>query len=199
MKRTRRRPTLAVTIGAKGVVAHAGARLLCDLADDLGLTEELSVAMAPTKSRKRGHDRGEVLVDLAVAVADGARAISDLRVLSDQPSLFGEVASVLTARRTLEAVDGEVLERIATARAAARRRAWEAGMDPGFYVIDIDGSLVTVNRPGSDGDSVSLIQIGATTARSRGPLLPPVRFGGRCEPHSGWSLRQCSSNSTGGT
>jgi Transposase DDE domain group 1 len=143
MKRTRRRLTLAVTTGAKGVVAHAGVRLLCDLAEDVALTEELSVAMAPTKQRRRGHDRGETLCDLAVALADGATTISDLRVLSDQPALFGEVASVATAWRTLEAIDEETLGRIALARAAARRRAWEAGMDPGFYVIDIDGSLVT--------------------------------------------------------
>jgi hypothetical protein len=144
MKRTRRRPPLAVTTGAKGVVAHAGARLLCELADDLGLSDELSVAMAPTKKRRRGHDRGEVLIDLAVAVADGATTISDLSVLSDQPGLFGQVASVPTAWRTLEAID-DALARIAKARAAARKRAWEAGMDPGFYVIDIDGSLVTAH------------------------------------------------------
>ncbi len=131
-----------VTTGGKGVVAHVGARLLCELADDLSLTEQLSVAMAPTKQRRRGHDRGEVLVDLAVALADGATSISDLRVLSDQPALFGEVASVPTAWRTLEAIDEGALARIATARAEARRTAWAAGMDPGFYVIDIDGTLL---------------------------------------------------------
>ena len=142
MKRTRRRPNVMVTTGAKGVVSHVGARLLCELADELSLTERLSMAMAPTKKRLRGHDRGEVLVDLAVAVADGATTISDLRVLSDQPDLFGEVASVPTAWRTLEAIDEEALARIAEARATARRAAWAAGMDPGFYVIDIDGTLV---------------------------------------------------------
>jgi hypothetical protein len=142
MKRTPRRPAVAVTTGAKGVVAHVGARLLCDLADDVGLTDELSVAMAPTKKRRRGHDRGEVLCDLAVALADGAMSITDIRVLSDQPSLFGEVASAPTVWRSLEAIDEETLERIAAARAAARKRAWAEGMDPGFYVIDIDGTLV---------------------------------------------------------
>ena len=71
MKRTHRRPSLVVTTGGKGVVAHAGARLLCDLADRLGLSEGLSVALAPTKQRRRGHDRGRVAVDLAVALADG--------------------------------------------------------------------------------------------------------------------------------
>ncbi len=142
MKRTQRRPLVKVTTGGRGVVAHAGARLLCDLADRLGLSGGLSAAMAPTKRRRRGHDRGRVLVDLAVALADGATAISDLRVLANQPALFGEVASVPTAWRTLESVDAAALGRIAAARAQARARAWAAGMDPGFVVIDIDGTLV---------------------------------------------------------
>lgn len=66
MKRNAARPDVVVTTGGKGVVAHIGARLLGELADDFGLTKQLSVAMAPTKARRRGHDRGEVLVDLAV-------------------------------------------------------------------------------------------------------------------------------------
>ncbi len=148
MKGTRRRPAIAVTTGAKGVVAHAGARLLCDLADDVGLTEALSDAMAPTKKRRRGHDRGDVLVDLAVALADGATSIADIRVLADQPSLFGEVASAPTVWRSLEAIDEDALVRIASARAAARKRAWAEGMDPGFYVIDIDGTLVDSHSSG---------------------------------------------------
>jgi hypothetical protein len=136
------RPSVVVTTGGRGVVAHAGARLLCELADGLGLTEGLSAAMAPTKKRRRGHDRGRVLTDLAVAIADGATAISDLRVLGDQPDLFGLVASAATAWRALGAVDEDALTRIATARAQARAAAWSAGADPGFYVIDIDGVLI---------------------------------------------------------
>ena len=142
MHRTNKRPSLVVTTGGKGVVAHAGARLLCDLAEGLGLTAGLSAAMAPTKRRQRGHDRGRVLVDLAVALADGATAISDLAVLRGQPALFGEVASVATAWRTLGAVDEAALGRIALARAAARKAAWSRGMDPRHYVIDLDGTLV---------------------------------------------------------
>ncbi len=142
MKRNARRPNVTVTTGGQGVVAHAGARLLCDLADELGLVGALSAAMAPTKQRRRGHDRGRVLVDMAVAIADGATAISDLRVLADQRALFGDVASVPTTWRTLEAVDAVVLERIASARAKARAEAWAAGLDPGFYVIDLDATLV---------------------------------------------------------
>ncbi len=145
MQSTSRRPSLSVTTGGKGVVSHVGARLLVELSDALGLSDGLSSAMAPTKQRRRGHDRGQVLADLAVALADGATSISDLRLLSNQPQLFGEVASVATAWRTLGAVDGDALERIALARAEARRVAWAAGADPGFYVIDIDGTLVTAH------------------------------------------------------
>ena len=105
MKRNARRPGIVVTTGGQGVVSHAGARLLCELADDVGLTDALSEAMAPTKQRRRGHDRGQVLVDMAVAIADGATTLSDVRVLGDQPGLFGDVASVPTMWRTLEATD----------------------------------------------------------------------------------------------
>jgi hypothetical protein len=115
---------------------------LAELADGLGLTEGLSAAMAPTKKRRRGHDRGRVLTDLAIAIADGASVISDLRVLGDQRDLFGQVASVPTGWRALGAVDGDAVARIAAARAQARAAAWAGGADPGWYVIDIDGVLV---------------------------------------------------------
>ena len=137
------RSRLRVTGDGRGVVGHAGARLLSDLADRVGLTAGLSIAMAPTKQRRRGHDRGRVVTDLAVMIADGGTTIADLAVLRDQPSLFGEVASTPTAWRTLEAIDDAALARIAAARAAARRRVWAAGADPGFYVIDLDATLIT--------------------------------------------------------
>ena len=142
MKANSRRPRLRVTVDGKGVVGHAGARLLGDVADAFGLTDALSVAMAPTKQRRRGHDRGQVLVDVAVMLADGGEAISDLCVLRDQPSLFGAVASTPTAWRALEAVDDDALARVASARAEARAAAWAAGADPGFYVLDFDATLL---------------------------------------------------------
>ena len=138
----RGRPQLKVTADGRSVVGHAGARLLADLADEVGLTTGLSEAMAPTKQRRRGHDRGQVLVDLAVMVADDGETISDLATLRDQPELFGDVASTPTAWRTLEAVDGAAQERIAAARAQARAAVWAAGGDPGFYVLDFDGTLI---------------------------------------------------------
>jgi hypothetical protein len=142
MQRNAARSNIVVTTGGKGVAAHAGARLMCEMADATGLTQRLSAAMAPTKKGRSGHDRGQVLLDLAVAIADGATAISDLGVLADQPGLFGDVASVPTAWRTLESVDARVLERIAAARAEARGHTWAAGVDPGSYVIDLGATLV---------------------------------------------------------
>ena len=47
--------------------------------------------------------------------------------------------------RALEATDASALERIEAARANARATAWAAGMDPGFYVIDIDATLVNAH------------------------------------------------------
>ena len=143
VKNTARRPRLTVTGDGQNVVGHAGARLLSDLADKLGLIAGMSAAMAPTKQRDRGHDYGQVLVDLAVTIAGGGETIAELKVLRNQPELFGSVASDPTAWRTLDAVDDAALDRIAEARAAARARAWAAGEDPGFYVIDFDATLVT--------------------------------------------------------
>jgi hypothetical protein len=83
VKRNPRRPGLKVSADGDNVVGHAGARLLSDLADELGLTEELSAVMASTKQRRRGHDRGQVLVDVAAMIADGGEAISDLAAALD--------------------------------------------------------------------------------------------------------------------
>ena len=98
--------------------------MLADTADRLGLEAGLSVAMAPTKQRLRGHDRGGVLVDLAVMIADGGQRISDLAVLVHQRDLFGEVASVPTAWQTLKAIDSDALERIAQALWVPFTRSW---------------------------------------------------------------------------
>ncbi len=70
-------------VGGRGVVSHAGSAVLRLLADNTGLTGVLSRAL-----RRRGftpvHDRGRVLVDAAVCIADGGRVLSDLATLRDQ-------------------------------------------------------------------------------------------------------------------
>jgi hypothetical protein len=97
-----------------------------------------------------------VLADLAVMLADGGETISDLAVLRDQAGLFGPVASTATAWRVLDGIDGDALQRVRIARAAARERAWllredagrplplarAAGRDLPGLVIDVDATLV---------------------------------------------------------
>jgi hypothetical protein len=50
MKRHAGRPSVAVTTGGSGVPARLGARLSCDPADELGLGQGLSAAMALTET-----------------------------------------------------------------------------------------------------------------------------------------------------
>lgn len=145
MHRTTFPPRLPVALGGDRIVSHAGARLLSNRADALGLTAGLSEALEPTKQRQRGHDRGLVFINLATAMADGATTLSDLDLFRQQPAVFGALASMPTTWRTLAAVDEAAAARIAAARAVARARAWAAGMDLGFYVIDIDGNLLTAH------------------------------------------------------
>jgi len=76
VKRISVRPRLEFVGGGRGVACHVGALLLADLADNVGLARALSEAMADTKVRRRGHDRGRVLADAAVMVADGGELIT---------------------------------------------------------------------------------------------------------------------------
>ena len=65
------------------------------LADRTGLTKELSRATA-RRSFAPVHDRGQVLVDVAVMLADGDEAIGDINVLRHQGQVLGPVASAPT-------------------------------------------------------------------------------------------------------
>lgn len=136
------RQTVEVRADGEGLVSHAGAYLLVELADRLGLTAALSAAMAPTRERRSAHDPGVVLRDLAVAIADGGEHVTDLGVLRGQEALFGAVASETTSHRVLKSVDGDLLEAIRGARAAALARAWDAGARPEELIFDIDASLL---------------------------------------------------------
>jgi len=146
VKRTNPRPSLSVTADGKGVAAHAGTRLLAEMAEFVGLTGALSDALAPTVRRSRRHDPGRVLLDVALTLADGGDCLSDLSVLRDQPGLFGAVASTPTASRVVDSVDADRLGAMRAARAEARQRAWAAGLCPlrstGPLIIDFDATLV---------------------------------------------------------
>jgi Transposase DDE domain group 1 len=141
-----------VTTDATGVVGHAGAALLRELADRLGLTAALGWRALGARRR---HPDAAVLRDLAVMLADGGDCLSDLAVLRDQPELFGLVASTATAWRVIErtASDPDGLARLRAARAHARGRAWAAGGDPDveLLVIDADATLVLAHSDAKQG------------------------------------------------
>jgi hypothetical protein len=139
------RQTVEVRADAEGIVSHAGAYLLVELADRLGLTAALSAAMASTRERRSAHDPGVVLRDLAVAIADGGDHLSDLGVLRGQGPLFGAVASETTAHRVLKSVDACLLEAIRGARAKVLAKAWGAGARPEELILDIDASLLVAH------------------------------------------------------
>jgi Transposase DDE domain group 1 len=141
-----------VTTDGTGVVGHAGAALLRELADQVGLTRALGWGQQGTRRR---HPDAVVLRDLAVLLADGGDCLSDLAALWDQPELFGPVASTPTAWRVIErlALDPDGLARLRAARAHARGRAWAAGGDPGveLLIIDADATLVTAHSDAKQG------------------------------------------------
>jgi hypothetical protein len=159
---------LEVAGGGTGVVSHAGLVLLRQLSDRTGLTAGLSAALP---SPLGGHDRGRVLSDLACAIADGARVISDFRVMGDQRELFGPVASVPTAWRALKeaSASGDRARRKVTAAVSkARRRAWAQG-------IARSGGLPPVRVADRRLEGVTGIRLDATvvTAHSDKELAEP--------------------------
>lgn len=97
---------------------------------------------------------------MAVAIADGAETISDVRALADQPELRGPVASTATIWRVLDGTDADTLPVVRLARVTARERAWAArgeltgaeppparavGRDLDCAVLNVDATLVTAH------------------------------------------------------
>ena len=157
MQATTTRPKITATADGEGVVSHVGSRLLADVADRTTLTGQLSEVLDGLRKPRARHDPGRVLVDMAVAVADGATTISDVAVLADQAALFGAVASDSTCWRLLDQLDDTRLGAVASARAATRELVWAQRAEvtgevfpparaagrviPGL-VIDLDASIV---------------------------------------------------------
>ena len=192
-----------VTTDGAGVVSHAGTVLLAELADRIGLTAALSEATDGLRERRAGHDPGRVLVDVAVAIADGAVSISDVQTLADQQGLHGpagSVASTPTIWRVLAGIDAAMLTDIRQARAGARDRAWlargeltgaelpgsrAAGKTIDQVVIDLDATLVTVHsdKEGAKGNfkgGFGYHPIGAwldNTGEALGAILRPGNAG----------------------
>jgi hypothetical protein len=138
-------PRFEVVADGQGICSHVGAALLGELADRLGLTGELG-RRANLGVRAGAYDRGQVLRDLVVMLADGGDCVSDLASLRDQAELFGAVCSTSTAWRVLaEEVAGDPrgIAALWSALARVRERAWELGAAPaGPLILDVDATLV---------------------------------------------------------
>jgi len=137
------------------VVAHAGGVAVRLLADRVGLTQALSLALA-RRSFTPVHDRGRVLVDVATMLAGGGEAIADIDTLRHQGQVLGPVASPPTVWRALAELTPARLRRVEQARAKTRAGVWARlpdGRPPAatvagvslpadLVVLDVDATIV---------------------------------------------------------
>jgi hypothetical protein len=129
------------------LVSHAGSALLAQVADTLGLTRGLSRRLVGLKQRRRGHNPGRVIRDIAVMLADGGECVSDLGTVREQEALFGKVASDSTAFRVIDRIASEpgMLDALRAVHARARARFWELHGAPARLTIDVDATLITAH------------------------------------------------------
>jgi hypothetical protein len=183
VKRDGRDVKLEVRADGAGLVSHAGAALIAETADRLGLTSALDRALGGLFERLPTHSPGGVVRDLAVMLADGGEALCDLGAVRDQQALFGPVASDSTAYRLIEriAADPGALGRIGVARAEARARVWRRGARPRLVVIDLDATLLEAhslkqgaapNRKGGYGFHPMLAYLDGSEEAPAGRLRP---------------------------
>ena len=141
-----------VTTDGTGVVGHAGAALLRELADRLGLTRALGWQQPGGRSPPSGRGgaagpgggagRRRRLPFRPGGAARPARAVRPGGL--DPDRLAGR-----RARRQ----DPDGLARLRAARAHARARAWAAGGDPEveLLIIDADATLVLAHSDAKEG------------------------------------------------
>ena len=128
-------------------MSHAGTAFVAQVADKVGLTSALSRRLAEIKQRRRGHEPGRVIRDLAVMLADGGECVSDLGAVREQAPLFGAVASDSTAFRMVDRIASTpgLLEAVRVAHARARERFWELHGAPERLTLDVDATLITAH------------------------------------------------------
>ena len=139
--------TVEVTSDGAGLASHAGSALVAQIADEVGLSGALSLRLAAVKQRRRGHDPGRVIRDLAVMLVDGGECVSDLGAVREQDALFGKVASDSTAFRMVDRIASTpgLLDGVRRAHARARARFWELHGAPERLTIDVDATLITAH------------------------------------------------------
>lgn len=139
---------VVVEPGGTGVVAHVGLHALGAFADRMGLGDALSRVIPWRGGGFPVHDRGKVLVQMALTLAGGGESCLDVEHLRIGDDLFGSVPSDTTVARTFHEIAPETRAAIAKATAGVRAEVWRrssatAGVSP--VVLDIDASLVEIH------------------------------------------------------
>jgi hypothetical protein len=139
---------VVVEPGGTGVVAHVGLHALGAFADRLGLGDALSRAIPWQGAGLPLHDRGKVLVQMALTLAGGGESCLDIEHLRVGEDLFGFVPSDTTVARSFHEITPPVRSSIAEALAKVRAEVWRrssatAGSSP--VVLDIDASLIEIH------------------------------------------------------
>jgi Transposase DDE domain group 1 len=176
--------TVEVTADGAGLVSHARSALLSQVADTVGLRRALSTRLGAIKQRRRGHDPGRVICDLAVMLADGGERVADLGAVREQETLFGPVASDSTAFRAVQKIAQTpgMLDAVRAAHACARDRFWELEGAPGQLTIDVDATLITAHSEkeqaaGNYKHGYGFHPLGAYTDQTREALAMMFRPG----------------------
>jgi len=139
---------VVVESGGTGVVAHVGLHALGSFADRLGLGDALSSRIPWSGAGVPIHDRGKVLVQMALTLAGGGESCLDVEHLRIGADLFGSVPSDTTVARTFHEITPSTRAGIAEAMAEMRSQVWSrssatTGSDP--VILDIDASLVEIH------------------------------------------------------
>jgi Transposase DDE domain group 1 len=176
--------TVEVTADGAGLVSHAGSALLGQVVDTVGLRRALCAGLGAIKQRRRGHDPGRVICDLAVMLADGGECVADLGAVREQDALFGPVASDSTAFRTVSKIAQTpgMLDAVRAAHATARERFWELDGAPAQLTIDVDATLITAhsekeNAAGNYKHGYGFHPLGAYADATREALAMQLRPG----------------------
>lgn len=162
MKTTGAYPRVHVDTADVPAIGQAGGVLLTETARVTGLDRMLSAGLSLWRKPLAVHDPGKVVLDLAVTLALGGDALSDVATLRAEPGVYGLVASDPTVSRTIAtlAQDADlVLAAVSAARREARAAAWvlagehapDAAASPGApIVIDLDATLITAHSEKED-------------------------------------------------
>lgn len=148
-----------VESGGSGVVAHVGLHVLGSFADRLKLGSLLSSKIPARGERMPLHDRGKVLVQMALMLAGGGESCADIEHLRLQGDLFGSVPSDTTVFRTFHEIGTSTRKDLSASLAEVREKIWSqtgltTGTDP--VMLDIDASLVEIHSENKEGAAPKL-------------------------------------------